>query len=125
MNQFGTLVRESRETSNLSFAELSRAIEKKGGGQVSRSQLCLLEGGMRIPTMDLAYYIGRALNIDLQTVISAALNDRLMHVYEREVIATEKFIKGHRLGKKLDVVRLVSRIHDQIRDAYKYDVTSA
>ena len=112
MNEFGTLVRESRESRNLSFAELSRAIVKKGGKRISRTQLCLLESGARICTLDLAYDISRGLEVDLQTMVSAVFQDRLAHAYEREAKTLEDFIKEHRLGKKLDVDSITSRLQD-------------
>jgi ribosome-binding protein aMBF1 (putative translation factor) len=108
MNQFGTLVRASREATNLSFAELSQAIVEKGGQRISRAQLCLLESGARICTLSLAYDIARGLEVDLQTMVSAAFQDRLAHAYKREVKALEEFIRGHRLGKKLEVSSITS-----------------
>ncbi len=115
MSKFGTLVCTSREAKNLSFAELSQAIVKKGGKRISRAQLCMLESGARIPTLDLAYDIGRGLEVDLQTIVSAAFEDRIAHSYNREVKALEEFIKEHRLGKKLDVSRISPGMQDGSR----------
>ena len=122
MNQFGTLVRESRESRNLSFAELSQVIEKKSGRSISRAQLCLLENGGRNCTMDLAYDIHRGVEVDLQTMVSAVFQDRLAYAYEREVKTLEGFVKGHRLGKKLDVNSITSGLQDPCRDAYQEHV---
>ena len=112
MSKFGTLIRTSREVKSLSFAELSRAIVKKSGKRISGAQLCMLESGARTCTLNLAYDISRGLEVDLQTVVSAAFEDRIAHSYNREVKALEEFIKGHRLGKKLDVSSITSQTQD-------------
>lgn len=103
---FGQLLYKARTVAGKSVRDLSLAAKRQRGPDVSITLISLIENG-RPPTYDVAYTLAKALDLSIEMALAAAYYSRITHSIERETEALEAFTRRHRLGKKIDMGRIV------------------
>lgn len=108
MNDFGKLMLQARTEEGMSIRALRAAMRaKKHGNGVSIGLLNMIETGERSVTYEVAFLLSSVLSIDLETALCAAYKSRVDHMASREKNSLEDFLGKHRLGRKVDLKRIV------------------
>ena len=106
---FGQLLYEARTATGKNVRDVALAVKKQQGPDVSITLISLIENG-RSPTLDVAYALAKTLNLNIERALAAAYYSRITYSIEREKAAIEAFTRRNRLGKKMDLRRIIAAI---------------
>ena len=103
---FGQLLYEARTAAGKNVRDVAQAAKKQRGPDVSITLISLIENG-RSPTLDVAYALAKTVNLNIERALAAAYYSRITYSIERETEALAAFTSRHRLGKRIDLDRVI------------------
>jgi len=103
---FGQLLNEARTAAGKRVRDVALAVKRQRGPDISITLISLIENG-RLATYDAAYSLAKVLNVDIETALAAAFNSRITHSIDRETVALAAFTSRHRMGKKINLGRVI------------------